>query len=214
MSNGQITESKLMEEAHEIFLEKKEASKQMNLVAKETAKAQGIEKPILVRCKDYLHYRGMGWMNNDPLEKDPEEKFPDRVSPTFRKLVQIVEDLTAVGRLDFLDLYLDALRKKGIDIKIDIGDPRVKDIDETWQAIENMSGFQTTICQLADEINDEKAPQAEEINLVPENEFKKLLGFYAKKQAAKDIDEQYQNIVTHLEMTESGYNKTYDDSLN
>jgi hypothetical protein len=210
---SQITESKLMEESHELFERKRDASKQMNMVGKETAKAQGIEKPILIRCKDYLHYRGLGWTNNDPLEKDPEEKFPDRVSPPFRKLLQIIDDLAIVGHLDFLDIYLDAMRKHGIDIKISNKDVRVNDIDETWQAIENMSQFQGVICELADEINDEKAPVAEQINLVPENEFKKLLSFYDKKVKEKDLDDQYQNIVTHLEMTEAGYNKVYDESL-
>jgi hypothetical protein len=203
-----------MEESNDIFERKRDASKQMNLVAKETAKAQGIEKSILKRCSDYLHYRGMGFLNNDPLEKDPEEKFPDRVSPTFRKLKEIIEDLTAVGHLDFLDLYLDAMRKHGIDIKIDMGEVRVKDIDETWQAIENMSGFQGTICELADQLNDEKAPIAEEINFTPKNEFKKVLNFYNKKTSGKDVDDSYQNTIEHLELTESSFNKVYDDSLN
>jgi hypothetical protein len=208
-----ITESQLLEDSHELYLQKAAANKQKNMVAKETAKAQGIESSVMKRASDYLHYRGMGWMNGDPLEKDPEEKFPDRVAPTFRKLVQMIDDLDSIGRLDFLDVYLDAIRKHGIDIKIDTHGPRVQDIDETWQAVENMSSFQATICKLADEINDEKAPLSEEINFTPENEFGKVLTFFAKKQAGKDLDDTYQQTVTHLEMVETAFNKIYDESL-
>jgi hypothetical protein len=210
---NQLTESELLQDSNEILEQKKAASKNMNMVAAETAKAQGIEKPILVRCKDYLHYRGRGWLGGDLLEKDPEEKFPDRVAPTFRKLLQIVEDLSAVGRPDFLDIYLDALRAKGIDIKINYADMRVNDPDETWVAVENMSGFQTTICALADEINDVKAVESEDINFTPKNEFKKVLGFYNRKEAGKDVDDFYQDTVTHLEQVETAYNKVYDESL-
>jgi hypothetical protein len=213
-NNTNKSESKLMQESHEIFERKREASQHMNMVAKETAKAQHIEKPILIRTKDYLHYRGMGWLSGDPLAKDPEEKFPDRVSPTFRKLLQITEDLAAVGRLEMLDVYLDALRKHGIDIKIDPSDVRVQDIDETWQAIENMSGFQTTICECNDEIVDIKAVEAEDINFTPKNEFKKVLTFYDKKKRNKDIDDEYQDWVAHLELVETSVNKVYDESLN
>jgi hypothetical protein len=216
MSNNmsKLSESELMKDSHEIFIEKKEASQQKNLVAKETAKIQGIEKPVLARCSDYLHYRGLGWQNNDPLEKDPEERFPDRVSPVFRKLVQLVKDLDDIGHLDFLDVYLDAVKAKGIEIIIKSNGPRVNDIDETWQAIENMSSFQSIICKCNDEIVDVKAVEAEDINFTPKNEFKKVLTFYDKKQNNKpSVDDQYQDWITHLEMTETAVSKVYDESL-
>jgi len=209
----QITETELLDDSREILVNKKAASKNMNMVLHETAKMQGIEKPILARMKDYLHYRGMGWIGNNPLEKDPEERFPDRVSPCFRKLLQIINDLRATDCLEWLDPYLDAMKQNGITISITPGTVRINDKTEVEAALQNASDFQTTICQLADEINDIKAVEAEEICLTKQNEFKKLLNFYDKKQNNKDIDDLYQDTVTDFEMRETGYTKVYDETL-
>jgi len=210
----QTTPLELLEESYETLKEKRLASKHMNLVASDTAKMQKIEKPILIRCKDYLHYRGAGYAAGDILgEKDPQEKFPDRVVPTFKKLLQIVDDLYAIGKEDMLDIYLDALKAKGIELKITGKQCRVNDVDETWQAVENMSGFQTTICELADEINFGATQVAEDINFTPKTEFKGVLNFYAKKVEEKEIDDKYQDTVTHLTMTETAYTDVYDENL-
>jgi len=214
MSQVQTTPSELLEEAYETLKEKKMASKHMNMIASDTAKMQKIEKPILVRVKDYYHYRGAGWEGKDPLSRVQDEKFPDRVTPTMRKLLQIVDDLAAVGQLDMLDVYFDALKAKGIEITVSNKDVRVSDVDETWQAVENMSGFQSKICQLADEINFGCTQVAEDINFTPKQEFKGVLNLYAKKEEAKDVDDMYQDKVTGLQMTETAWNNVYDENLN
>jgi len=213
MSANQMTPSELMEEAYEILKDKKAASKQMNLVASDTSKIQKIEKPVLIRCKDYLHYRGAGWIGNDPLTKEEGEKFPDRVTPTMRKFLQIIDDLYAVGKSDLLNVYFDALRNKGIEITVTGKDTRVHDVDETWQAVENMSDFQTTICKLADEINFGCTTISEEINFTPKKEFKPALGLYEKKRDEKDVDDIYQTKITDLNMTENAFNLIYDDNM-
>jgi len=213
MSQTQTTPLELLEEAYETLKEKKLASKHMNLIASDTAKMQKVEKPLLVRCKDYLHYRGMGWDGTNPLSKTPGEKFPDRVTPTMCKLLQIVDDLAAVGKLDMLDVYFDALKAKGVEVTVTNKPVRVSDVDDTWQAVENMSGFQTKICELADEINFGCTAVAEDINFTPKAEFKPVLNLYAKKQESKDVDDMYQDKVTYLNMTETAWNDTYDENL-
>ena len=209
----QITETELLDDSREILLEKKTASKNMNMILSETAKMQKIEKPILARMKDYLHYKGLGWIGNDPLELNPEEKFKDRVSPTFKKLLQMADDLRATDCLEWLDPYLNAIKIHGIDIRISPTNVRIQDKDEVVAAVQNASDFQGIICNLADEINEVKAVEAEEMNLTKQNEFKKLLNFYDKKQNNKDIDDLYQNTITDFELRETGYTKIYDESL-
>jgi len=207
------TPAELLEESAEILREKKTNSKHMNMIGADMAKMQKIEKPIMIRCKDYAYYRGSGWVGNDPLSRDPDEKFPDRVTPTFRKLLQIVDDLAAIGKLDMLDVYFDALKAKGVEITVSNKDVRVNDVDETWQAIENMKGYQKTICDLADELNFGCSQVSEDINFTPKSEFKGALNLYVRKEDGKDVDDVYQDKVTNLNMTETAWNSIYDESL-
>jgi len=212
MSEKQTTPKELLSEAYGLLTEKKTASKHMNMVAADMAKMQKIEKPVMIRCKDYSYYHKRGWMGN-PLELDPNEKFKDRVSPTFKKLLQIIDDLYATGNPDLLEPYFEAMAAHGIEIKVKNKDVRVNDIDETWAAIDNMKGFQATICELADEINFGCTQVAEDINFSPKAEFKGALNLYAKVTEEKDVDDIYQTKITNLNMTETAYNDIYDDNL-
>lgn len=208
--------SELLDESYDVLKEKKTFQKHQNMVASEMAKMQKIEKPIMKRCSDYLHYRGAGWIDNNPVgEKDPEEKFPDRVSPTFRKLKQIIEDCYAVGNPGILDIYLDAMKNIGIEIKIDIDKfpQRVSDSAETWAAVENMSNIQSSICEKADILNFEHNQISEDINFTPKKDYKTALGFYEKKKDQKDLDDAYQSKVTELEMIETAITQIYDESV-
>jgi len=207
------TPADLLETAYDILKEKKMNSKHMGMVAKDTAKSQGIEKPIMIRCKDYSYYRERGWIGNDPLTREPEEKFPDRVTPTFRKLLQIIDDVYAIGRPDLLDVYFAAMEKKGVKITVSGKDCRVNDPGETWAAIENMEGFQKNICELADEINFGCTQVSEDINFTPKGEFKGALNLYEKKKDERECDDLYQDKVTDLQMTETAWNNIYDENL-
>jgi hypothetical protein len=214
MSQKTTTASELLDEAYDLLKEKKTNSKHMNIIAADMSKQQKIEKPIMLRVKDYAYYRGRGYNPSNILgDKDPEEKFPDRVTPTFKKLLQIIDDLYAVGKQDMLDIYLDAMKNKGVEIKITNKDVRVSDIDETWQAIENMKGFQKNICELADEINFGCTQIAEDISFTPKEEFKGALGLYEKKRDERDCDDLYQEKVTDLELTQTAWNNIYDENL-
>lgn len=210
------TPLELLEVSYDTLKEKKTHQKHQNMMAADMAKMQKIEKPIMKRCSDYLHYRGMGWLDNNPIgEKDPEEKFPDRVSPTFRKLKQIIEDCYAVGNPSLLQVYIDAMQNIGIEIKVDPTrfPTRVSDAAETWTCVEGMSNIQKSICELADELNFTHTQLSEDINFTPKKNYKEALGLFEKKQDQKDCDDLYQDKVTDLEMFETALNNIYDENL-
>lgn len=208
--DSEIKPKQLLQEAAVINQEKKSNSKAMNQIATDVAKVNGIDKSILIHNKDYLHYRGRGWVDGDPLEKEPETDFPDRVSPTFKKLIEIIDDMAAIGKLDQLQVYLDAAKLRGVDIIISDKETQVDDVDDVWHAVNVMSNYQTTICELADEIKLGCAEVSEEIGFTPKEEFKPTLDFYEKVSEEKDVDDKYQDKVTDLNMVETAWNSIYD----
>jgi hypothetical protein len=207
------TEKELMVESHEIFEQKKTAGKHMNMIATETAKQLKVQKSLLNRLKDYYLYRGIGWVSKNPLSIDKAAKTYDKVSPLFIKLLQIVEDLRAVDSIDFLDPYIKELNSYGIKIYFDPKPMTISDKDEAFNAVNSMGAFQKQINALNGEIKEIKAVEADEINLTAKSEFPRLLSFYHKKELGKDIDDEYQNKITHLELVETGYTKVMDNSL-
>jgi len=208
------TPKELMSISYDTLVEKKAASKHMSTIAKDTAKMQKTEPQLLNRVKDYVYYRGRGWLDN-PLELDPQEKFKDRVSPTFKKLVQIIDDVYAVGQEDMLNDYLDYIRnERGIDIQVTGKAQVVKDKDDTWSAVQAMCGYQGTICALADEINFIHTEISEELNFTAKKDFKEALGFYAKVQESKpSVDDINQDKQLQLEMCGTAFNQIFDDSI-
>ena len=53
--------------------EKASLSKEMNSIAKFCSTETHIPKNVLIKVKDYLHYRGRGW-GDDCLSKSEEQK--------------------------------------------------------------------------------------------------------------------------------------------
>ena len=84
-------------------------------ISKETK----VDKMHIYKYKDMRYYYGRGWTESSISKPDPDEKFKDRVSPCFRRLVEIVEILREVGDLKLLEKYLADVAGKGIHIQID-----------------------------------------------------------------------------------------------
>lgn len=177
----------LLEEANYVFNLKAKYNKDMNSVAGLGEQELGVSKEKLIRIKDYQHYKGRGWVDGNPLLKDPEVpmRFPDRVSPIFIKLRDLFKDLSEVGMLYLIDEYLDALKAEGITITstIPVADPKQRGIE----IINHLDELQGTICGLANEIRDNYKPKAEEIGFTPKRDFDKVLELYNKKSYGKDI---------------------------
>lgn len=187
--------------------DKQYCSKEMNSIAKGCACETRIPKKAIMKVKDYLHYRGRGWGENCLEKSEDDEKYPDRVSPTFRNLVDIITNSYLVGKESLLDVYLEALKEKGITIIIDKSkftspDTNVK--EQVSNAINAMDYYQCIICEKNDYMNDVLAEQAENTNLAPKNKYKRIIQLAASKQAGKDIEDKLQDEYLRIELFTHG----------
>lgn len=196
-----------LDEGIQYHNEKSSLWKEMNAIAKECSRQTGIARKILMKVKDYLHYRGRGW-GEDCLEKSEEsEKFPDRVSPTFRHLVDIITNSYATGKEDLLNVYLDAIKEKGITISIDVEKftRPSEDVKQTVAvALNQMDPLQSVICEKNDYMTDVLAEQAEAANLSPKNKYKQIVKLAAAKQNGRDVDDKVQNEFLKMELFQNG----------
>lgn len=170
--------------------EKKYFAKEMNASAKLCQEETGIDKKALLKVKDYLHYKGRGWGENCLTKSDDKEKYPDRIAPTFRRLLEIVTNSYQTGKKDLLIDYIEALRNVGITITIDenmFNEPST-DISDTVDAyLKAMHTYQNSICEQNDYMTEVLAEQAENIDLVPKNKYKQIIQLAASKLEGKDI---------------------------
>lgn len=171
--------------------EKAKACARMNELAASVKDQTDLEKWEIHKYKDMLYYKGRGWTDTPISKPDPDEKFKDRVSPTFRKLVQIVNILRNVGDLDLLQDYLDAVRAEGIEIKITETAPLTRGMPKEMfdEAMKSMCNEQKIICESADEVRD-MGPDAEQDGFCPEGMFKGLAEDWRKILKGKDKTEQ------------------------
>lgn len=209
MPDSQTQSSPLncLDEGVQYHNEKAELWKEMNDVAKECSRDTRLEKKVLMKVKDYIHYRGRGW-GEDCLEKAEEtEKYPDRVSPTFRHLVEIIKNLYETGKEENLDVYLDAVKERGITISIDVSKFTLpsKDVkDRVAVALSVMDPLQCQICEKNDYMNDVLAVAAEEANLSPKDKYKKIVKLAASKRAGHDVDDKVHDEFVKTELFTNG----------
>jgi hypothetical protein len=202
-----------LDEGIQYHNEKSSLWKEMNTIAKECSRQTGISRNTLMKVKDYLHYRGRGW-GDSCLEKSEEsEKFPDRVSPTFRHLVDIITNSYATGKEDLLNVYLDAIKEKGITISIDVSKftrPSEDSKKTVAVALNQMDPLQTVICEKNDYMTDVLAEQAEAANLSPKNKYKQIVKLASAKQNGRDVDDKVQNEYLKMELFQNGLEAVND----
>ena len=182
-------ETEFLISCNSIVDEKKQISKDMNNVAKNMAQAIGVEKSVLMKCKDYNYYQGRGWAVNengdyDPLTRIKGSKFPDRITGPFMKFAEIIENLNSVGDLDLLTPYLEALESRGIKVNITMEPNAKNDLYDNF--IETASNHQRKICTLSDTLNEDKRETAVSAGLVSKKNFSKALQIYNKMTHEKD----------------------------
>lgn len=211
-----MTTTELMNTALVTHATKDAATKDMHETAAdavENIKSELISKQTILRIKDYLYYRGRGWASEtDPItragkdEEGESEKFPDRVSPCFRRLVTIVDDLRKADMLDILDVYLNSLKEYGITISIDTEKPclSAEKRKSLKTVIDTLSQFQQIICNTADELKDELGVVAEDIKFSPRNKFKEIVSFAFRKNNGKDVDDKIHDRIFAAELYENG----------
>ena len=178
----------------------------MNSIIKECAEKNGLEKSAVKRVVGYHHYSGKNWLNGDPLQKDTQSKEKDKVSPVFIKLVQIVEDLAALGDKDFLEPYLKAVLNKGIKIEIDYGTANLNEsADDILDQIASASKKMTNVDTLAETLKETNAVKAEEIGFTPKKNFMNVLGVFEKIKNDKDVEDAVQEGVANSLMLADAY---------
>lgn len=221
-----MTDIELMTTALTKHAAKVEATHNMHDTAADTVENLGdtnITKSLVLRIKDYLYYRGRGWASSvDPIkraikdEEHPQEKFPDRVSPCFRRLVTIITDMRKANMLDELNVYLDALKAYGITITVDNShEPHISDVQRVGlkAAIETMSLYQRIICETADELKDELGEAAESIKFSPKNKFKELVSLTYRKNNGKEVDDKIHDKIYATELYENGLTSVQSGEL-
>lgn len=194
----------LLDDSLETLADKKRFAKTMNSIIKDCAKKNEIDPKVIKAVKNYRHYRGVNWANNNPLEKDNDKKEKDKVAPIFIKLLEVVENLRAIGDKEFLEPYLNAIAEHGIKIDIDFEDTN-KDVDEIMEVIESASKLQTNVDTLAEELKGEKSTTAEELNFTPKSSFCNVLGMLEKINEGKEIDDALQSRFTEITMLNNAY---------
>ena len=165
--------------AQAIIDEKEDYIKQQSSKADDISQEHHLSKVAVWKYKDYSYYKGRGWTKSSITKPDPDEKFKDRVSPCFRKLLDIVNTCKHVGDLSILDDYLHDMEAAGIRITIDTSDVNNVDQESFQQGISEMCKLQKGVCESADAIRD-IGPEAEKANLCKSARFKKLAEQYHK----------------------------------
>ena len=194
----------LLDDSLETLADKKRYSKTMNTIIKDCAKANKLNPKVLKAVKNYHHYKGANWLNNNPLEKDKKKKDKDKVAPIFIKLLEVVENLRAVGDKDFIEPYINALAEKGIKIDIDFEETD-KNINDIMEVIESASKLQTNVDTLSEELKEVKSVESEELNFTPKGSFVGVLSILDKIRNDKDVEDLIQNNFTELAMMTNAF---------
>lgn len=197
----------LLSDAHDNVSDKKQFTKAMKETLKECGEINGIDKKVLNHVKDYYHYKGANWLNGDPLQKDKDADYKDKVSPVFIKLLGIFQDLEAVGDTEFLKPYIDALLPFGIKIELDAKTPDTKEsLDDIKVKIETASKYQTNIDAVTKRIKEENCQQSEDIGFVPKGAFNSVLSTYEKIIEQKEVEDKVQQTIANSLMTADAFN--------
>jgi alpha-amylase/alpha-mannosidase (GH57 family) len=200
----------LFEDAVEPIAEKISARKQMTRVASRTIrdfkrKKKSIERGHLNYLKDLVHYKGM---NKSPLEIDPDSKYDDKMTKIFSKLLELINIVRSYGMDDILSEYIQALEDN--DIYLSFNSPESKFTEEELQEIKEtiykMNNFQTIICDNANIVKDELAPEAEKEDFSKASEFPVLAKiYYDKEKLEKDLTEKGNRILEKMDKTKKAY---------
>ena len=98
----ELTKDDVIAHGINCHLEKKYYSKELNTSAKLCSEEIGIDKNPIIKIKDYIYYKGRGWGDTCLTKSEDKEKYPDKIAPTFRKLLEIVSNCYKTGHSDLL----------------------------------------------------------------------------------------------------------------
>lgn len=202
----------LLEESIQVLDEKKQAQKAMNGLAKDCEESLNIDAATVKFCKNVYWTKGKAWEHGSPLVLNKDEKIKDKTSQLMIKLRDLILNLRRIGHIDWLTDYFSALDGCGIHIAVDEQAPDVSSPDEIEEVIKSMCGYQLVVDENADKIKEDHGQQSEDLNFAPKKNYAEVLGLYNKIQNGKDVDDEFQDKITQLEMLETALNLVYDEA--
>lgn len=206
------TAADLLTATLDLLREKRITAKALADANKRVLQAVGGDKSNWKLLTKAYSDKGRAWAAG-PLVLNKEEKHKDFIAPIFIKLLATI---TATEEFNYSDEilsdYLDALEEQGIKITIDHekfnhADTNEIDIEEELSSIKS---YTATIEGYNDELKEEHAPRAEELNFAPSSDYMKVVNIYKKGVAGKKIDDEVQDILTHNELLDSAVNLVAD----
>lgn len=202
-----LSKDECIEKGIECHNEKRYLAKEMNSIAKACSEESGVDKKTILAVKDYIHYKGRGWGDDCINKSEEKEKYPDRISPVFRKLIEIITNVYTAGQEELLSDYIEAAKIRGVHISIDekyFVTPNKDEKEAISNAIKGLESFQNSICEKNDYLNDVLAVDAENANISPKNKFKQIIQLAVKKQDGKDIGDKIQDEYVKMELFTNG----------
>ena len=199
----------VLQETVSVFEDRKVAKKALTEVEKAISGLTEQDPGFVKIATKLVEKKGAGWAGS-PLALDKEAKVKDPLSQMFIGMRDKIVSLRQTGQAKILTDYFSALEGSGIHITVDPVDLPFDDaVDEMFS---RATSFIRTIRSYDDEVKDEHAPKAEELNFCPAKEYKGLAKIYQRgmKKGPEAIDDACQDKVTYCEMTETAYNLVHD----
>jgi hypothetical protein len=204
----------LLQDSSRALSESKEAKKTINSMAKDAEKALGVPASTLKYCKNLYYTKGKGWTSKTaPLSLDSEAKVKDKFSQLFIKLRDVIANLREIGHTDWLDDYITALDAEGIHLTMDAVAAKTSSPDEAADLISSLCAYQAVVDESSQTIKEEHAQKSEDLNFAPKSKYAEVASLYSKIQDGKDVDDEFQDKITSLEMLETALNLVYDGAV-
>lgn len=208
---------KLLKESTEIHYEIIKLFDEMNDAAKITAKSTKIPKWMFNKMKDCQYYKGNGW-EESPLDLSKDEKFKDKMSPVFIRLLNLVQLCRHFNNLDLIKEYIEALKAFGITITVEATHDSTpafspEAIKAAQATIYEMKQYQSQICELADILRDEKSLEAESYDYVPKAEFRGIVDIKYRKQINKVKYDSIKKRFKGFHQVEEAVNNILEDRI-
>lgn len=199
----------VLEETSKLMDERKVAKKALTETEKSLANLLEIDVGFVKEADKLVEKKGAGWAGS-PLSLDKEAKVKDPLSQMFIGLRDKVAVLRETGQIGILQEYIEALEGCGIHLSFDAEETPFD--DAVTEMFDRATSYIRTIRDYDDEVKDEHAPKAEELNFCPTKEYKGLARIYkrGKKSGVEAVNDACQEKVTYCEMTETAYNLVHD----
>ena len=199
----------VLEETSRLMDERKATKKALTETEKALANLLDIDVGFVKEADKLVEKKGAGW-SGSPLSLDKDAKVKDPLSQLFINLRDKVLVLRETGQVDILQEYVDALEGQGIHLSFDAALTPFD--DAVGEMFDRTTSYIRVIRSYDDEVKDEHAPKAEELNFCPSKEYKGLATIYkrGKVKGVEAVNDACQDKVAYCEMTETAYNLVHD----